>query len=140
MSKHLTIAVWASLLFFSTASGCNKKEATTAPSPISIEALAQQTQQRLLAQPEVKKALEGQSQGTTDEALERLARRGWKRLKDEQLFQRVRIRRKLLSSADITTCAAVVRDKATETQTHTALAKLDATDVTTFFTLKETAP
>jgi len=139
MNMHLTIAVWASLLLFSTVTGCSKKESQTSHTAPSVEALAQQTQQRLLTQPEVKKALAEQSQGTIDETLERLARRGWKRLSDDQLFQRVSIRRKLLSSADITTCAAVVRDKATTAQTHTALAKLETADVETFFSLKEAA-
>ncbi|MBM4259196.1 MAG: hypothetical protein FJ147_25265 [Deltaproteobacteria bacterium] len=139
MSTPLTAIVWASVLLVAAAPGCSNKEAATSTAPVSVETLAQQTAQRLLAQPEVKKALEEQSQGTSDEVLDRLARRGWKRLSDDQLFQRVELRRKLLSSTDITTCASVVRDKATSTQTHAALAKLGASDIQAFFALKETA-
>lgn len=139
MNQHRTIIVWASLFLSSTVTSCNTQETQTTRAPISVEALATQSTQRLLAQPEVKKALEGQSQGVADEALDRLARRGWKRLSDEQLFQRIALRRKILSSTDITDCAAVVRDKVSQTQMHSALTKLDATDVEAFFTLKETA-
>lgn len=139
MSTHLTIIVWASLLLFGTVTGCSKKESPISHLAPSVETFATQTKQRLLAHPEVQKALTGQSQTAADEMLERLARRGWKRLSDDQLFQRVSIRRKLLSSVDVTTCAAVVRDKATEAQTRTALGKLAATDMETFFNLKEAA-
>lgn len=137
MNRHLT--TWVSVLLFITAIGCNKKEATTTSLSTSVEALAAQAQQRLLAIPEVQKALDGSSTNAPNEALDRLARRGWKRLSDEQLFQRVALRRKILSSTDITSCAAVVRDKASHAQLHSALAKLDATDIEAFFFLKEAA-
>lgn len=139
MNKHLTTVAWVSLLLFSIVTGCSKKETATALPPTSVDALATQTQQRLLATPEVQKALEEYSKGAPNEALNRLVHRGWKRLSDDQLFQRVNIRRKLLSATDITTCAAVVRDKATQAQTHAALAKLEAADIETFFSLKEIA-
>ena len=87
----------------------------------------------------MKKALEEQSQGATDEALDRLVRRGWKRLSDDQLVQRVILRRKVLSSIDVTTCAAIVRDKATRPQTRAVLATLDAIDIEKFFSLEEMA-
>lgn len=139
MNKHFTLIVWAGLLLSSIVTSCNKKEATTAPLPTSVEALSTQAQQRLLAISEVQKALAGSATNAPHEALDRLARRGWKRLSDEQLFQRVTLRRKLLSSSDIPACAAVVRDKASQAQTHAALAKLTASDVTAFFTLREAA-
>ena len=139
MGKDLTILIRVSLILMSVTIGCSKKESPTSYSSTSIETVSTQTKQRLLANPDVQKTLVGQSSAATDEALDRLARRGWKRLSDDQLFQRVTIRRKLLSSADVTTCAAVVRDKATEAQTHAALATLDAPDVEAFFSLKEMA-
>jgi hypothetical protein len=139
MSKHLTIVVWASLLLSSTVTGCNKKESTTTPLSTSVEALSTQAQQHLLAIPEVQKALAGSATNAPNDALDRLAHRGWKRLSDEQLFQRVALRRKILSSVDVTTCASVVRDKASQAQTHSALAKLAASEVTAFFTLREAA-
>ena len=139
MGKALTILIRVSLILMSVTIGCSKKESPTSYSSTSIETVSTQTKQRLLANPDVQKTLVGQSSAATDEALDRLARRGWKRLSDDQLFQRVSIRRKLLSSADITTCAAVVRDKATEAQTHAALTTLDAPDVEAFFSLKEAA-
>ena len=139
MDTPLATLLYVSLLLVSTSISCSKKDAQTTHAPVSVEALATQSIQRLLAQPEVKKALEEQSQGATDEALDRLVRRGWKRLSDDQLVQRVILRRKLLSSVDIITCAAVVRDKATEAQTHAALATLDAPDVEVFFSLREAA-
>ncbi len=139
MGKDLTILIRVSLILMSVTIGCSKKESPTSYSSTSIETISTQTKQRLLANPDVQKTLVGQSSAATDEALDRLARRGWKRLSDDQLLQRVTIRRKLLSSADVTTCAAVVRDKATEAQTHAALATLDAPDVEAFFSLKETA-
>ena len=139
VGKDLTILLRVSLVLVSATIGCSKKEAPASRPSTSIEAIATQTKQLLLTNPEVQKVLAGQSQAATDEALDRLARRGWKRLSDDQLFQRATIRRKLLSSADITTCAAMVRDKATEAQTYAALAKLEAADVETFFSLKETA-
>jgi hypothetical protein len=139
MDTPLATLLYVSLLLLSTSISCNKKEAQTTHAPVSVEALATQSTQRLLAQPEVKKALEEQPQGVTDEALDRLVRRGWKRLSDEQLFQRVALRRKILSSTDVTSCAAVVRDKVSPSQLHSALAKLEATDIRMFFTLKEIA-
>ncbi len=131
--------LFGSVCYFGIVTGCNKKEAATAPLSASVEALSTQAQQRLLAIPEVQKALEGSATNAPNEALDRLARRGWKRLSDEQLFQRVTLRRKLLSSSDIPACAAVVRDKASQAQTHAALAKLEASDITAFFTLREAA-
>lgn len=139
MWKRQLKVMGVSALLLGTVTSCNQKEAQTARAPVSVETLATQSTQRLLAQPEVKKALEGQSQGATDEALERLARRGWKRLSDEQLFQRVALRRKILSSTDVTECAAVVRDKVSQAQLHSTLTKLDAIDIEAFFTLRETA-
>lgn len=139
MNKHLTTMAWRSFLVFSLVTSCGKKDTSTTPAPTSVDALATQTQQRLLAIPEVQKALGGYAQDAPHDALDRLARRGWKRLSDEQLFQRVTLRRKILSSSDVPTCAAVVRDKASEAQVHAALTKLEATDVAAFFTLKETA-
>jgi|GEM_PF-4383028 len=128
-----------SVLLLSTVTGCSKKDAQTTRASVAVDTLATQSTEHLLAQPEVQKALEGHSPGATDEALDRLARRGWKRLSDEQLFRRVVLRRKILASADVTLCAAVVRDKVSHTQMRAALAQLDATDVEAFFTLKETA-
>ena len=139
MDTPLATLLYVSLLLVSTSISCSKKEAQTTHAPVSVEALATQSTQRLLAQPEVKKALEEQSQGATDEALDRLVRRGWKRLNDDQLVQRVILRRKVLSSIDVTTCAAIVRDKATRPQTRAALATLDAIDIEKFFSLEEMA-
>jgi hypothetical protein len=139
MSKALTILIRVSMVLISVTIGCSKEESLTSYSSTSIETVSTQTKQRLLANPDVQKTLVGQSSAATDEVLDRLARRGWKRLSDDQLLQRVSIRRKLLSSVDITTCAVVVRDKATEAQTHAALATLDAPDVEAFFSLKEAA-
>jgi hypothetical protein len=138
MNTHFFTIAWI-VLFFCAIIGCNNKDSAPVSSSISVEALAKQTEQRLLAQPEVKKAVEEQSQSVPSEALDKLAHRGWKRLSDDQLFQRVTLRRKILSSSDTPTCAAVVRDKASVKQVNTALSKLDASDVTAFFTLKETA-
>jgi len=129
-----------SVFLFGIIPSCGKKEKPTAPTPASsVAARTSLSRERLLADADVQKAVASQSQIATDETLERLAHRGWKRLTDDQLFQRVTIRRKLLSSTDITTCAAVVRDKATEAQTLAVLAKLDPTEVETFFSLKEIA-
>jgi len=139
MDTPLATLLSVSLLLVSTSISCSKKEAPTTHAPVSVEALATQSTQRLLAQPEVKKALEEQSQGATDEALDRLVRRGWKRLSDDQLVQRVILRRKVLSSTDVTTCAAIVRDKATRPQTRAVLATLDAIDIEKFFSLEEMA-
>jgi hypothetical protein len=139
MDTPLATLLYVSLLLVSTSISCSKKEAQTTHAPVSVEALATQSTQRLLAQSEVKKALEEQSQGATDEALDRLVRRGWKRLSDDQLVQRVILRRKVLSSIDVTTCAAIVRDKATRPQTRVVLATLDAIDIEKFFSLEEMA-
>jgi len=139
MDTPLATLLYVSLLLVSTSISCSKKEAQTTHALVSVEALDTQSTQRLLAQPEVKKALEEQSQGATDEALDRLVRRGWKRLSDDQLVQRVILRRKVLSSIDVTTCAAIVRDKATRPQTRAVLATLDAIDIEKFFSLEEMA-
>ena len=132
-------AVSISVLLFSTIISCNQQETPTTKPSVSVATRSAQSTERLLAQPEVQQALDGQPQGATTAALDRLVRRGWKRLSDEQLFQRVVLRRKLLSSTDVTGCAAVVRDKASPAQLDAALAKLDAADIEAFFTLKETA-
>jgi hypothetical protein len=139
MDTPLATLLYMSLLLVSTSISCSKKEAQTTHAPVSVEALDTQSTQRLLAQLEVKKALEEQSQGATDEALDRLVRRGWKRLSDDQLVQQVILRRKVLSSIDVTTCAAIVRDKATRPQTRAVLATLDAIDIEKFFSLEEMA-
>ena len=102
MDTPLATLLYVSLLLVSTSISCSKKEAQTTHATVLVEALATQSTRRLLAQPEVKKALEEQSQGATDEALDRLVRRGWKRLSDDQLVQRVILRRKMLSSTDVT--------------------------------------
>jgi len=95
--------------------------------------------QRLLTNPEIQKMISGQSQTEAEALLNTLARRGFKRLQNEQLLQRAVIRGRLLASVDVMTCAAIVRDTATAVQINTALAKLETAEVEKFLTLKEAA-
>jgi hypothetical protein len=95
--------------------------------------------QRLLTTPEIQKAVSGQSQTEAEVLLDTLARRGFKRLSNDQLLQRAVVRGRLLASVDVTTCAAIVRDTATTAQINTALAKLEIAEVEKFLTLKEAA-
>ena len=119
--------------------GCNKPQAPVPPSPSSATDLVSRSTQRLLTNPEIQKAVGGQSHPEAVALLDTLARRGFKRLQNEQLLQRAVIRGRLLASVDVTTCAAIVRDAATTAQMNTALAKLETAEVEKFLTLKEAA-
>ena len=122
-----------------TLAGCNKPQAPASSSSASITDTVSRHTQRLLTNPEIQKTVSGRPQPEAMALLDTLARRGFKRLSNEQLLQRAVIRGRLLASVDVTTCAAIVRDAATTAQMNTALAKLETAEVEKFLTLKEAA-
>src|SRR5262245_37934064 len=139
--RHYTIAVWGllGLVMCTTGASCNKSQTPASPSPSSAADMVNRHTQRLLTNPVINKAISGQSHTEAEAFLDALARRGFKRLSDEQLRQRAVIRGRLLASVDIKTCASIVRETATATQLNTALAKLETAEVEKFLALKEAA-
>lgn len=138
---HYAIAMWGllGLAICTTIASCNQTQAPTSPSPSSTSDIVSRHTQLLLTNPEIQKTVGERSQTEAKAFLDTLTRRRFKRLSNEQLLQRAVIRGRLLASADVTICAAIVRDTATDTQMNTALAKLETGEMEKFFTLKEAA-
>jgi hypothetical protein len=105
----------------------------------SLEKAIAQFAERLMAIPEFRARFASLSKTEAYTFRRELGRKAMSRLNDEKLRVRTTIMRKVLTAADIRTCAAIERGTASRSQTNEALNKLGSADVNTYFTLMEEA-
>jgi hypothetical protein len=127
------------VFFLNAMLGCGGKTVSESHSQSPYEKAVAQYKQTLLTNPEVQAAIAGRSPVEANKLLKNFVRQGWSRLSDERLLLRVAIRKKLLAATDITTCASIVRETATEAQTKKAFTKLAAAETEAFFALSTEA-